>query len=560
MSEIVHCPKCQAAVSVAPSQAGQRVQCPSCLKPFLAPKSLAGTASASAEDEDWLSLADPATPPVATRPSAESQSAKSQSAKSRAAESKPEDSQAGQPESAEAESESTESEPVKSGPGGFFLTDPTEESPFLDEADFFEQPNHDSATPADSPTEDLFADLPPLEEPVPSSGKTTAETDSDRTDGVAAGFNASAAFADELLGAAAEQFADPQDETRRADSARQPSARSLAPDEEFRVNCPICGTVMYAKAKQSGKTVRCPDCHSDIRVPKPPKKKPQPQASEDAETFRLSEASERRVEEDPTRKSATQLLEEASRDPRENEFTPAYDVPSMTGWLRSVFGIFIDPGVLTHLAGLTLLIGVPAAATALYPVLMIGAFPLGLLGAVITIACGFAIMFAVANGHESVDEWPTADPASWFDSLAPAIAAMAICTGPPFALAKAFGAPNALLIGLVLFCIYALFPIILLSMLDAQTITTPFSSAVSKSITKCQEDWGAFYFSGGLFFGALFAYFLFIEMTPKTIAIGAFLSIVVAFIYFAMLGRLAMAISNIVDLGTLEEDTEDEED
>ena len=42
--------------------------------------------------------------------------------------------------------------------------------------------------------------------------------------------------------------------------------------DEFRITCRTCGTPTYVKAKQAGRTIRCVDCHSDIKVPPPPKR------------------------------------------------------------------------------------------------------------------------------------------------------------------------------------------------------------------------------------------------------------------------------------------------
>ncbi|QDV46522.1 hypothetical protein Enr13x_64310 [Stieleria neptunia] len=496
MSEIVHCPKCHSAVTVGADQAGRRVQCPSCLKEFFAPSSLGGAGS-SAEDEDWLSLADP---PAAT-------------AASKATES--ESPQAPSPES--------------------------DDEDLLGENPFVDLPTGEGLG-SESDPDDLFAGLPSLDalpspDELPSfaAGPTSGPTSSSASGAVS--------------GPAAAAKPTPQPE----------AAATIDPNEEFRVTCPICGSMLSAKAKQTGKTIKCGDCYSEVRVPKPPKKKTQPQRDDNAETFHFAETGASGRPADPFKKSADELLREAAREPDEKQSEPAFDAPSTIGWFKTVFGIFVDPGVISHFLGLAILLAIPAALTVAMPVFALGMFPLGLLGITLTVSCGFAILFGVANEHDRIEDWPTLDPPAWFESLWLVIAATAIAVGPPYVIATVFGAVPVIKLGLVMFSIYAAFPIILLSMLDEQSITSPFSADVGKSITRCQEEWGAFYFSTGLLFATLFGYFVMVSLSPASIAIGVTLSIGVVFMYFAILGRLALAIGEVVDLTALDNDDEDEE-
>ncbi|MCS7469019.1 hypothetical protein NZK35_20395 [Stieleria sp. ICT_E10.1] len=487
MSEIVHCPKCHSAVTVGADQAGRRVQCPSCLKEFLAPSSLGGAGS-SDEDEDWLSLADPeelTAPPTA--------------------------SDSGSPAAA---------------PPDVDDDDLFGENPFVD------LPDEDGLDSESDPT-DLFAGLPSLDE-LPSFAGGPA------TGGPATGPTA---------GPAAAKPTPPPE-----------AAATIDPNEEFRVTCPICGSMLSAKVKQTGKTIKCGDCYSEVRVPKPPRKKIQPQRDDNAETFQFVETGATGRPEDPFKKSADELLREAAREPDDKQSEPAFDAPSTIGWFKTVFGIFVDPGVISHFFGLSILLAIPAALTVALPVFALGMFPLGLLGITLAVSCGFAILFGVANEHDRIEDWPTLDPTAWFESLWLVVAATAIAVGPAYVIATLFVAVPVVKLGLVMFSIYAAFPIILLSMLDEQSITSPFSADVSKSITRCQEEWGAFYFSTGLLFAALFGYFVMCSLSPASIAIGVTLSIGVVFMYFAILGRLALAIGEVVDLTALDSEDDEEED
>ena len=175
-----------------------------------------------------------------------------------------------------------------------------------------------------------------------------------------------------------------------------------------------------------------------------------------------------------------------------------------------------------------------------------------------TVSSGFAILFGVANEYERTEDWPTVDPVGWLESLWLVIAATAIAVAPAYIIGTIFGAPPMIVIGFVMFAVYAAFPVVLLSMLDMQSVTSPFSPDVGKSFTRCQEDWGAFYFSTGLLFAGLFGYFTLMSPTPKNIGIGVGITIAVIFMSFAILGRLSIGIGEVVELSGLE--SEDEED
>ncbi|MEO1528296.1 MAG: hypothetical protein AAFX06_22975 [Planctomycetota bacterium] len=490
MSQIVRCPKCNSAVSVGPNQGGQRLQCPSCLQQFIAPALVTGGASATSEDEDWLSLDEGPTAAAAT------------------------------PVATPAPVPTPKQKPADPLPPLKLDDEPTDDVELVSDDTLSLAPA--PTTSADSTfglvDDNLFANLPSLDmggQPQPQSPATSSSP---------------------------------------ATTTPTPNQADYSDVEEsFRVRCPVCETMLYAKAHQSGGTIRCSDCLSDVRVPKPPRKSKKPVGKQpEAATYQFTQADDNRPP-DPFKKSADELLQEAAKDPDEEVIKPAYEVPDVRGWLRTVFGIFLDLGVLFHFLVLTCLLAVPAAFIAWHPAFILGMVPLTLIGTVLTVSCGFAILQSVANDHDTVEEWPTADPTSWFDSLGMVFVATAISVGPTFALSKVVGGTAAISIAFVIFGVYTLFPFLLLSMMDLQSITGLFSPDVTKSVTRCQEDWGTFYFSSGMIFGFLMCYFMFATLGPAGVAIGVSLTIAVVFLYFAMLGRLAQAIGGEVELGGLDE-------
>ncbi|MEO1614863.1 MAG: hypothetical protein AAFV88_03380 [Planctomycetota bacterium] len=416
--------------------------------------------------------------------------------------------------------------PAGESAGGEVLKEVSPPNPYL------------SSTPAE-PNEPV--DLGEDEDPFTLAPAATLTTPTSITDSLPAAVNADDLFAD----------------LPSADEAIREAA-SEASQESFRVTCNVCATVLYAKPSQEGQSIRCSDCYSDVVVPAPPKKgvdsKP---AMQSGGGFELSQSTSERPK-DPYQKSAEELLEKAAEVPKGPEFTPAYETPDVLGWFKSIFAIFIQPGVILHLFGLSLLIAIPTAVVVAYPVLVIGLIPIALIGGTLTVCCGFAILFGVANQHERIEDWPTVDPTGWFDSMGLVIASSGISVVPAYMLTRIMGLPPFFSLMLVMLSIFVLFPPILLSMLDGQSITTPFSASVSRSVTRCQEDWGAFYFSSGITFAIIYFYFFMIEITPNSVAIGVVLSIFAAFAYFAMIGRLALAISEVVDLSAIDSRVEEE--
>lgn len=347
-------------------------------------------------------------------------------------------------------------------------------------------------------------------------------------------------------------------ETRPTRPAAEPvtpkSARPVAGTPklatEYRMNCPICGSMTHVRAAQAGRTIKCTDCHSPMKVPPPPKVRAEPTMDlANAETFSFgAEPVDRPA--DPFTRSAEQLLRDAEKN-EEFEPKPDLDTPSVAEWARNVFGIFLDPGVLVHWLILSIFASIPAYVALHFEsrILMMGLFPSGLFFGAIVLGCGFAILQSIANEEDRVSEWPVFDPMEWFGQMFVAVAAVALAAAPAYGLAFLVFGHNLLAVAIAMFAIYALFPFFILSMLDMQSIAAPFSPEVARSITRCEESWGGFYFSSGLLFGGLFLWFTFASTfsPPIQAVMSIFAAVAVVFIYFAMIGRLAFAIGQAVN-------------
>ena len=329
-----------------------------------------------------------------------------------------------------------------------------------------------------------------------------------------------------------------------ATAAAEPAIKNeLA--EEYRITCKTCGTPTYVKAKQAGRTIKCVDCYSSISVPPPPKVKKKPAAMPEPKAMAMQSSSTSSRQPEPFRKSAEQLL--AAAEAAEIDTPPPnYDNPDVGQWLKSVFGIFTDSGVLVHWLIFSMIAAIPTyiAIRSEQVILIGGLFPFAAIVGSLVAACGFAVLESVANEQDSVSSWPVFDPFSWLGQLFLVSAAAAVPLVPVAAIFGMIFGPSLLLVLFGLLAIYLLFPFVLLSMIDMDSPFAPFSPEVARSVTRCQEAWGALYFSSGILFLALFL--LIAAMYSMVGTAGIILSITatvgVIFVYFAMIGRLAYAI------------------
>jgi len=527
----LQCPRCNGSVSIADNAAGKRVKCPHCEQNFLAP-GIAADSSSEEDQDDWLTLSDSPVPAHPSSPSSDSQASKTTT--------------------------STLSSKTRN-------TQPENETPLPDDDDsFFSESSlppiqipaaSTSSSPgagndlSQSNASTLGPDISAAEEELLSQFTDTSIPTADAKPPV----KKNALDAIRALGASASNIGDDS----ATNTTAAPRAASVEYESEFRVTCKVCGTITYAKAVDSGKTTKCSDCYSEILIPKPPRIRKKPEIDiANAETFSLGQNnSEERKTADPFRKSATDLLAEASRQ-EEDASPPVYeDTPNVLEWVKNVFGIFKDPGVIMHWVCLSVAAAIPTALLfsieqeSLQLLLTIGMMIGGLILGGITVSCAFAILLSVANGNDQVEDWPSTDVFQWFDQLTLVLGATGLVAIPMWTICFLTNSTGLLGVALVMFSIYLLLPFILLSMLDMGSVFAPFSPELARSVSKCQEEWGGFYFSSGVLFGLLFLFTAIIWYLPGSLGIVATttLCIFTTFAYFGMMGRLAYTIGQSVN-------------
>lgn len=519
MPQSLQCPRCNGSVKIADEAAGQRVRCPHCQQTFLAP----GIAATESDEDDWLTLEDlPAVAP-SPKPSGSRPAAPSSPGGGRTGPNQPARSGSGPGPGSRPAGGST----AKSGSGAGRGFSPEEEAllaEFTSDLDDFTAELDTPPPPAARPS--APAGRPPAGNAIRRAGSPSSSPGSGKS--------------------------SPVPGTPQSGGAAPDAAEPIEYAKDYRVTCNICGSFLYAKASQAGKTVKCSDCHSPIQIPPPPRiRKKLVIDIDQAETFQFESNPKVERRPDPFQKSANELLEEAAREEEETTSPKYDDTPSVVEWLKGIFSPFKDLGVLVHLAGLCVLACVPTLLVLKIgsPILTLGLFPGGFFLGLLTISCGMAILQSVANDEPSVTEWPTLDPLGWIGQLFVVGSAAILAAVPIWAVCMIVLGPQLLSVAITMFSIYVFFPFILLSMLDMGSVFTPFSSEVARSVTKCEEAWGGFYFSAGLLFVATFL--LFSTASTMSPMPGAVLAIITAetatFLYFGMIGRLAYAIGQAVN-------------
>ncbi|WP_345687156.1 hypothetical protein [Novipirellula caenicola] len=509
-------------MSIPDRSAGQRVSCPHCATAFLAP----GLSATTSDDaDDWLTLD---TDPVPANPLSAGPSEKNPPRRSDRSSDNVRDDDDSQPDddlllgefAAELDEFASTVESV-----------PKPKSASIDDGDdpFVLRPAL-SRPPVGAPRPAPV--LPtPVNPPSASSAKDNSANDDDVIE-----------LGDENI------VGDEMD--LAAELGTKPAAVEYA--TEYRVQCLTCGSQRMVHASQAGKTIKCNDCHSPIRVRQPPRVPKKVVIDIDnAATFAFeaSQVSSSDRRSDPYRKSAQQLLDEASRV-EERVQKHDDDIPSISGWLADIFGIFRDLGVLAHWVALSLIASVPAIVVLASEVrvLQIALVPAGIVFGLVVVSCGFAILQSIANGEDKVSEWPVFDPMGWLENLIEVFSAAGFAIIPVYGLAQFVFGQSLLTAALTMLSLYIFFPFVLLSMLDSNSPLTPFSAEVARSVTRAQEAWGGLYFTAAIMFFALFLTYAVSSTLPSPVAAvgGIFLTVGMAFVYFAMIGRLAYAIGQEV--------------
>jgi len=311
-------------------------------------------------------------------------------------------------------------------------------------------------------------------------------------------------------------------------------------NDEFGIDCRVCGTRLHVRRSQIGDTVKCPDCHTPLVVKAPPiRKQAQPTDYEEAELFKLSEPVELPLTTyvppgpstggavsgaPPTTgtpvgvriaagggtamQNAARALLEKARIQQEKEEAEERE-HSAERFTQGLLAFFADPQALVRLGILAVWFEVAmilfrwalgirvsedapavlAETTSLMAMVALAVVGLGFLYA--AAACGLALVQDSSNGLRRIENWPRANFLTWGRDVFYIINAWFLAALP--------GAMVGILLGLagikgaVLFTAAAsfagLFPPILLSMLEANSALAPVNNEVWGSIRDRPDPW-----------------------------------------------------------------------
>jgi len=376
-----------------------------------------------------------------------------------------------------------------------------------------------------------------------------------------------------------EEYAIREEPDGRAAESR-PADKPLIP-----VVCSLCQTRMHATLEQVGELITCPDCGRPAVVPRPeaPVPKPRPEGTLIGE-YGVGKPAER-VEYKP--RTDVRLVRIEPGD------TQALDEADVTGIVHlrptpprwpfwtGIFSFLWHPGTWPRLAGLTaglLVVLLPV----IYGVVLMVKTPVAglgnaapLVGSMVIMAVGglLCVVWAVvvspplltviqdtAEGNDAIESWPEPIFSDWLLDFFYFLnsAAVSVLLGVGVAWLLAFVTPLSPLA--VPVTAFVLFPIALVSMLEAGSPLRPLSLNVWGSLFSLWWAWAAFYFEtavlvgGFVFLSGLVVRFL----GPWGLLPAAVPSAALTLVYCRLLGRLAWCVAQ--ESREEEEKRDDEDD
>jgi hypothetical protein len=160
-------------------------------------------------------------------------------------------------------------------------------------------------------------------------------------------------------------------------------------------------------------------------------------------------------------------------------------------------------------------------------------------------ACCVAIVVDSANGADEITSWPELDFLVWLPRSFFVVDAVVYSGAPGLAwfwLLSLFGAPDWLRLSGEAISLFVLFPIVLLSMLDNNSLVNPFSRPVWESLSISRRHWMVFFGEAALLVGAAaLGGWFFAWCGQSTLLLAAAWLVVLVMVYCRLLGRLVWA-------------------
>ncbi len=378
--------------------------------------------------------------------------------------------------------------------------------------------------------------------------------------------------------AAAKPSRPAQSSSSSADSPKDGSPKKSAAldpsNAQYRCACPSCGTPQYVTMARQGKMVRCPDCFGEFKIPPPPPGwKPTTPANIKFGTD-LVDASVTDTQQ--YRSNAQDLLRSAEKELDDDDIDSMYDMDfDNASFMRRTFGFVLDTTAMFQIAMYSVFFALLFAAEfyclakvsedrgyALFAGLCIPI--LAILIAFPMFGTALSILESVANGQAKVREWQGFNLFDHIGELMLFAIAAATSALPGFIIGSFMGGGAAAPLIVVLAMMvssFLLFPVVLLSMMDNESLVNPFSPDVLRSLRIGSEAWATYYFKTFAANLTVFiAWAVLLGANPVLSAFGGLLFPLLFFFTIQQLGILAFDISEHLSIIVPDKPKEEEEE
>lgn len=345
------------------------------------------------------------------------------------------------------------------------------------------------------------------------------------------------------------------DQAPHRKSLRGKSGRPVAePPVEFNLSleCPTCHELVRASAGEVTQTVPCPFCAAPLTVPDRKtvagwrKKNVEPSSRE-----KIGEYETGAVQASKTLRPGNvfdrlaEVRREAVPDPpRWTFFSGVFSVPwrdeAFIRWLYQsigftillliiveTLGVYSSKFGTTHNGIVLILVG-------------ISLFWIGLWTASYSAACGVAVLESTGGGLDRIEGWPEPNWKEWMVDLLYLSWIGAIPMSLSYGLMRLTELWGPRLIWVWPLAFFVMYPISLLSALEANSIWVPLTMPILASLWRWWWAWGLFYILTGLLLGGLAAFMGFALATSHAYVVILLAPLVPAvwLIYCRLLGRL----------------------
>jgi DNA-directed RNA polymerase subunit RPC12/RpoP len=323
--------------------------------------------------------------------------------------------------------------------------------------------------------------------------------------------------------------------------------KRLGPEHYFSYFCPRCSARLRALRKDAGQRTDCPDCGVNIRIPPAPELRTAPQQQPTGEAAGWDTMGPPPAMREPVGPDAIENRIRPARPPRWTYFSGVFSFPfrgdAITRWGMLSIGLAITGLVAT--AG-WLVSGVAGGGMSMIAGVSLAFFGLAVLWLSIwtfsyAAHCMVAILEDTSAGADEILSWPESDWRDWMWRFLQMLYLASVAIAVGFGISQLAGLwleqTGVIWAGGV----FVIFPILLLSSVDAGSPFIPLSKRVRRSLFRCTGGWLTMYLLSGLMWAAAIGicYALW-ELQPFLLPIvGGPVLAAVLLVYARLLGRLA---------------------